>query len=143
MKDIGEKGMKLRLWFLILAFWGAGLNSAESTVLSVREYHLRSVVEFEQQAKKEEQIIEEHRRMKAEYQRADANSKAAPLADPGEKTGGTNRLGQKLPPGKALKDMERHCEEIIRDAEKLKKDCEDAAKWHREQVRIEDKEFGK
>ncbi|MBI4115720.1 MAG: hypothetical protein HY447_03995 [Candidatus Omnitrophica bacterium] len=74
--------------------------------------HLAMAASYEQQATSQDALIAEHTTMKKEYKdRFFVNEKVTPISK--------------------VRKMERHCDAIIKDAQKVKNDLLDFAKWHR------------
>ncbi len=73
--------------------------------------HLTMVKYYEGKAAEQDAIITEHQQMKSDYkQRYFINEKVTPIS--------------------RLQKMEQHCNAIIQDAQKLKADYLESAKWH-------------
>jgi len=74
--------------------------------------HLAMSKSYEDKAAAQDALISEHEQMKKDYKtRFYINDKLTPMAK--------------------LKKMNDHCDAIIKDAQKLKADFNDFAKWHR------------
>jgi hypothetical protein len=74
--------------------------------------HLAMAKSYEDKAAAQDALIAEHEQMKKDYKsRFFINEKLTPMAK--------------------LKKMNDHCDAIIKDAQKLKADFNDFAKWHR------------
>lgn len=74
--------------------------------------HLKMEKYYEGKAAEQDAIIAEHQQMKSEFkQRYYINEKVTPVS--------------------RLKEMEKHCDAIIHDAQKLKSDYLESAKWHK------------
>jgi 2-phospho-L-lactate transferase/gluconeogenesis factor (CofD/UPF0052 family) len=74
--------------------------------------HEKMISQYEEQAKAQDAVIVEHQKMKQDYK---------------------NRfyVNDKVTPTSGLKEMETHCNTLISEAQKMKADLLDFAKWHR------------
>jgi len=108
MKTLGIAILSLALLIGFASF--QNLNAAELPQVSAD--HLKMVKYYEGKAAEQDAIITEHQQMKKEYkQRYFINEKVTPVS--------------------RLKNMEQHCDAIINDAQKLKADFLESAKWHK------------
>ncbi len=74
--------------------------------------HLKMEKYYEDKATEQDAIIAEHQRMKSEYKQQ-------------------YFINEKVTPVNRLKEMEKHCDAIIHDAQKLRADYLESAKWHK------------
>jgi hypothetical protein len=74
--------------------------------------HLSKVKYYEDKAAEQGAIIVEHQQMKVEYKKS-------------------YYINEKLTPSARLKEMENHCDAIIQEAQKLKTEFLEFAKWHK------------
>ena len=108
MKKLGITILSLTL--LIGFAISQNLFAAEPS--QVAADHLKMEKYYEDKAAEQDAIIAEHQQMKSEYkQRYFINEKVTPVS--------------------RIKEMEKHCDAIIHDAEKLKSDYLESAKWHK------------
>ncbi len=74
--------------------------------------HLAQAAVYEQRAQAQDALIAEHTQMKQDYRkRFFVNEKVSPM--------------------RKIKEMENHCDAIIKDASSLKVEFLELAKWHR------------
>lgn len=85
---------------------------AEAEPSQVAQDHQAMAASYEEKAAAQDALIAEHTQMKQDYK---------------------NRyfINEKLTPSGKVKKMEDHCNAIINDAQKLKDELLDFAKWHR------------
>jgi hypothetical protein len=102
--------MILGLSILFIAVVAPVVYAAEPA--QVVDDHLAMSKSYEDKAAAQDALISEHEQMKKDYKsRFFINEKITPMAK--------------------LKKMNDHCDAIIKDAQKLKADFSDFAKWHR------------
>lgn len=104
----------LKIIFLILILQSLLVlpTYAIEDALEAAKSHEEAALNYEQKAAAQDTLIAEHQQMKKEYkQRYFINEKVTPIS--------------------RIQKMEKHCDAIIKDAEELKRDMLDFAKWHR------------
>ncbi len=74
--------------------------------------HLSMAKSYEGKAADQDAIIAEHQQMKTDYKKRFF-------------------INEKLTPSARMKEMENHCDAIIQDAQKLKTEFLEFAKWHK------------
>ncbi|MBA4373649.1 MAG: hypothetical protein C0402_12415 [Thermodesulfovibrio sp.] len=98
------------LVIMIASVVAQNVYAAETSQVSTD--HLAMSKSYEDKAAAQDALIAEHEQMKKDYKsRFFINEKLTPMAK--------------------LKKMNDHCDAIIKDAQKLKADFNDFAKWHR------------
>lgn len=103
--------MILGLAMVVAATLSPSVYAAEQS--QVIADHLAMAKSYEDKAAAQDALIAEHEQMKKDYKsRFFINGKVTPIGD-------------------LKKKMNEHCDAIINDAQKLKADFLDLAKWHR------------
>ncbi len=110
--------MKTNAWIIaVIGFIGsASFAYAEPTVADLVQKHDEMKNTYEQKSAAQADIIAEHEAMKKDYKRK-------------------FYINEKVTPNGKYGKMAKHCDQIIKDAKKLKEDYSDFAKWHAMQAR--------
>lgn len=89
---------------------GVSVHALEKA--QVASDHQAMAASYEEKAKAQQGLIDEHTQMKKDYK-------------------SKYYINEKLTPARTLDPMNKHCDVIIKDATKLRDELQEFAKWHK------------